>query len=180
MSFTSALSAVLKIEGGYVNDPTDRGGETNFGITLATARRHGYVGPMRDMPREVAAEIYCQEYWTGVGLDGVSPVDEGTAEILFDIAVNMGTGTAQRFLQRSLNLMNRNASMFPDLIVDGDVGITTIKALRTLAPGDLAILRKIIRSYQAARYLSIIEGDPTQERFTRGWFIRLASNALGE
>lgn len=42
-----AMDATFQHEGGYVNNPNDRGGETNWGITIAVARAYGYTGPMR-------------------------------------------------------------------------------------------------------------------------------------
>ena len=56
------IEDVLRAEGGYVNDAVDRGGETNFGITIATARQNGYSGPMRDLPRDMAKEMYRRQY----------------------------------------------------------------------------------------------------------------------
>ncbi|MEG1325710.1 MAG: glycosyl hydrolase 108 family protein, partial [Janthinobacterium sp.] len=53
----SVINAILRAEGGYVNDPLDAGGETNFGITVAVARANGYKGAMRDMPEAVARAI---------------------------------------------------------------------------------------------------------------------------
>ena len=58
MSKKDIINHVIEIEGGYVDDPSDSGGETNYGITKAVARRYGYAGHMRDLPREVAYQIY--------------------------------------------------------------------------------------------------------------------------
>ena len=52
-----AIDAILRAEGGYVNDPQDKGGETNYGITVAVARANGYAGPMRDLPVAMARAI---------------------------------------------------------------------------------------------------------------------------
>ena len=41
------LDDLIKREGGYVNNPNDKGGETCWGITVAVARANGYAGPMR-------------------------------------------------------------------------------------------------------------------------------------
>jgi lysozyme family protein len=174
-AFDTALDRVLRLEGGYVNDPTDRGGETRYGVTVATARRHGYTGAMADLPLQTAAAIYRAEYWNPLGLDDVAAWHPPLAEHLFDIAVNMGPGTAAGFLQRALNLMNRNQRAYADLGVDGRIGVATVAALRLLGEADKPLLQRVVGAYQARRYLEIIENDPTQERFTRGWFARLGS-----
>ena len=101
MSFEKAVAAVLKHEGGYVNDTRDRGGETNFGITRATADANGYRNSMSSMTQQEAVDIYRSAYWNKCGLEGVNQVDEETAEKLFDIGVNMGIGTAGQFARRT-------------------------------------------------------------------------------
>jgi lysozyme family protein len=173
-AFDEAVKELLKIEGGYVNDPTDRGGETNHGITVAVARANGYEGAMAAMPVEAAKAIYRRRYWSSIRLDEVAGWDGDVAKRLFDIGVNMGPRTAGRFLQRSLNLLNRNSRLFADLTVDGKVGSRTVGALKKLSPSkDRRALLQLVSAYQGRRYIEIIENDPTQERFTRGWMKRL-------
>ena len=41
------IDQIIKVEGGYVNDPSDSGGETNYGITKHVARKYGYKGSMK-------------------------------------------------------------------------------------------------------------------------------------
>lgn len=175
--FDDALARLLRVEGGYVNNPADRGGETRFGITAATARRHGYAGAMADLPLETAAAIYRADYWDPLRLDDVAAWHAPVAAHLFDIAVNMGTASAGQFLQRALNLMNRGQRLFADLTVDGSIGAATLAALRALAEADKPLLARVLQAYQARRYLDIIEHDPAQEAFTRGWFARLQTFA---
>ena len=56
--FENAFSRVLGFEGGYSDDPDDRGGKTRFGITEATAAKHGYTGHMEDITLNFAKHIY--------------------------------------------------------------------------------------------------------------------------
>ena len=56
------IDQVIAAEGGYSNNPSDKGGETMYGITMAVARANGYSGPMKDMPRSVAVAIYSKRY----------------------------------------------------------------------------------------------------------------------
>lgn len=91
------LEDLLRKLGGYVNHADDRGGETNFGITVSVAKAAGWTGPMRDLPRTLAIDIYRRRYWTKPGLDKVATVMPGVAAELFDTGVNMGPGVRRTF-----------------------------------------------------------------------------------
>jgi hypothetical protein len=67
--FAHLMDGVLGREGGYANNPADRGGETMWGVTIARARASGYTGAMRAMSREQAVEIYRLYYWQQPGFD---------------------------------------------------------------------------------------------------------------
>ena len=58
MNIEQYLDELIKREGGYVNNPADRGGATKYGITEAVARANGFKGNMKDLPLEVAKAIY--------------------------------------------------------------------------------------------------------------------------
>jgi lysozyme family protein len=63
-------------EGGYSNNPNDSGGETMWGVTDRVARANGYAGPMKDMPREVAKNIYFASYVQKPGFASIMPLSE--------------------------------------------------------------------------------------------------------
>ncbi len=54
MTKDEIFNAILGKEGGYVNHPDDKGGPTNWGITQAVARAHGFTGDMRNLTRQQA------------------------------------------------------------------------------------------------------------------------------
>ncbi len=173
MNLTQTIDALIRREGGYSADPVDRGGETIYGITKATARAFGYQGAMIDMPRTTAFLIYVERFWTQPRLDGVALIDETLAEELLDTGVNMGPVWAGRFLQRALNSLNLNGKAWPDLGVDGAIGKMTLYALGELVRQRGADGRRVItgmcNAQQSVRYLELSEADPTQERFSFGW-----------
>ena len=84
------VDALIDREGGFVDNPADKGGPTCFGITEAVARAHGYAGPMRQLPRSVAVAIYLRLYWQRPRLDEVAKRSDRLAAELFDTGVNMG------------------------------------------------------------------------------------------
>lgn len=174
------ISRLIGVEGGYANNPTDRGGPTRWGITQAVARAYGYAGDMRELPRDTAIEIYRQRYWLEPGLARVWSRAPDLAAELFDTGVNMGTATAATFLQRALNVLNRRGADFPDVTVDGRIGTLTINALDGLlkqrgSTGE-RVLTLICDALQGARYVAIAEADPEQETFVFGWI----ANRTGE
>ena len=177
-AFLRAVPATLKIEGKYSNDPADSGGETNWGITVAVARAYGYKGPMRSLSQEQALAIYKQRYWDMLMLDDVAALSEPVAHELFDTSVNMGQTVASTFLQRCLNALNREQKDYPDVKADGVIGRMTLYSFRLYLEkrggrGERALLRAL-NSLQGCRYISISENNPSQERFTNGWFERVS------
>ena len=100
--------------------------------------------------------------------------DQAVANELYDTAVNMGVRRAVRFLQSSLNLLNRNQRDYQDLIVDGWFGTRPsprwLHLLRKDRNSDALV--KMMNIQQGARYVEIMAGDASQERFARGWIKR--------
>ncbi len=173
-TFKTALTATLKHEGVYSDDSDDSGGKTKFGITEAVARGHGYSGEMRDLSVGVAKSIYRKSYWDRIRLDDVAKYDTDIAVKLFDIAVNMGTGRAGKFLQRAVNCMSRDQNLFPHLNVDGVVGTKTLDTLRRLyLDSEKPAILKIINVLQGAKYIGICENNNTQEKYIRGQLNRV-------
>lgn len=171
---------LVKIEGGYVNDPKDSGGETKYGITVKVARAHGYQGKMIDLTEQQAFDIYYADYITGPRFDQVFDTGcELLAAELIDTGVNMGPAVAAKFLQRWLTALNNEGKFYPDLVPDGMIGPRTLSALKQLmAVRGAATVDKVLtsacNSLQAARYLELAEAKPTNESFLWGWLVNRA------
>nr|EKX0438345.1 hypothetical protein [Acinetobacter baumannii] len=168
------LDELIKREGGYVNNPADRGGATKYGITEAVARVNGWKGPMRDLPLDLAKQIYKQQYWINPRFDQVNTLSPLIAEELLDTGVNCGVAFAKPLLQRALNLLNNQGKGgWPDLAVDGIYGSATLGALKIFfakrgKDGEKVML-KVLNIMQGQRYIEICERNPTQEQFFYGW-----------
>lgn len=174
MQIDEAIDKLIGIEGGYVNNPNDKGGETNWGITVDTARRHGYTGPMIALPRDEAARIYKQEYITDPKLDQIWTINDQIAYELFDSGVNLGPGTAIKWLQIGLNALNREGKDYTDGGVDGAIGPHTCQALTSYmekrGADGVIVLLKILNVLQGAHYLDLAQQRQQDEEFIFGWF----------
>jgi lysozyme family protein len=175
-AFDAAIADLLGIEGGFSDDPADSGGATRYGITEAVARRHGYTGPMREMPSDLARAIYRADYWDAQQLDSVALLSRPIAFELFDTGINMGTSRAGEFLQMSLNAFNRQASDYEDIEVDGEIGTRTLEALAAFLAqrkrdGEIVLLRAL-NALQGAAYVDLAERRAKDERFVFGWFLQ--------
>jgi lysozyme family protein len=167
------IEEVIEREGGYVNHPADRGGPTRWGITEAVARRQGFHGEMKTLPRSDAVAIYRRLYWITSGFNKIAERAPKLACELFDTGINMGTGTATGFLQRALNALNRGAKDYADLAVDRQIGIATLAAIdgffKQRGPAGETVLLKAVEALQGAHYLRLAEARPSQEAFLYGW-----------
>lgn len=103
-SFRKALDFILAAEGGYVNNPNDFGGETNFGITKST---YDAYRKQKSLPKQSVKfissneieEIYYKKYYLASGADKLT--DKKLALVHFDTAVNMGISRANNLLTLS-------------------------------------------------------------------------------
>lgn len=175
-AFRAAFDRLLQIEGGFSDDPLDSGGATRWGITQFVARRHGYTGPMETLPRRVAEQIYYVSYWQPLGLDEMHEEHPEVAYELFDSGVNVGVGLAARWLQRALNVLNRQARDYADLVEDGRIGPATRGALdafvaRRGRTGTVVLLRAL-NCLQGAFYIGLTERRQKDERFLYGWLLQ--------
>lgn len=173
MSIESMIEATIGKEGRYSDHPSDTGGRTMWGITERVARRHGYNGDMRALPREKAVAIYRQEYAIRPGFADVAEISPTIGEELFDTGVNMGPAIPARWLQEWLNAFNQKGKLYADIAEDGDIGPATLAALRAFlkargAEGERVMLRALNCS-QGERYKDLARGRAALEDFVWGW-----------
>ncbi|EPR09861.1 hypothetical protein M527_06965 [Sphingobium indicum IP26] len=174
------IAPTIDLEGGYVNHRSDPGGETNMGITVDVARKRGYTGPMRQLPRAVAESIYYQGYLVEPGYAPLIPIDAAVTEELFDTTVNMGQARPGRFFQESINEICATR-----LKVDGRVGPATIGTFSScqirLGSTRLCIaMLDRLDAKQRAEYDRLIRVNPALKVFHRGWVNRRIGNVSRE
>lgn len=179
------------IEAGYVNNPNDRGKETNHGITVATANEHkaelvkrfGWNGQMKDLTYDMAYWIYDTSWWQRLRCDDILAIHPFIADRVFDFAINGGRAIGAKTLQRILNACNRQGKDYSDLVVDGGIGSATLTALRSYVAcrgkAGIEVLVQYQLALQGAHYITLAEKDRSQETFVNGWGSRVAEvNAL--
>lgn len=187
-NFEKAYTITLGHEGGYIYDPDDAGGETYKGIS----RRYNKSWKgwsiidtyknKQDFPRclykdvklqRLTEHFYKEHYWDVNRLDDL--LTQEVANEMFDTGVNMGVLRAAKYLQEGLNYLNRNETLFEDLVVDGKIGPVSLGSLNILCnkEKDIEVLLKIMNVLQANHYLNYMKDSPTQEKYARGWFSRV-------
>ena len=167
------ISQIIGVEGGYVDDAADSGGETRYGITERTARTHGYTGLMSELPYDLAYAIIKVDYWDKLSLSNIEELSGIIAEEIADTAVNTGTHRAAVLLQRALNVFNNQQQYYKDLVVDGLVGYKTINALKSYlkkrgAEGEI-VLHTLLNCLQGSFYASLVLQREKDEKFIFGW-----------
>lgn len=177
-SVQSIASEIIAREGGYVNDPDDPGGATNFGVTIHTMRRLGLdltgdgrvtSADVRRLTRAQAQKIFIDHYFHH---PRISQLPEVLQASVFDMQVNAGAH-AVKILQRLLTKMG-----FPAR-ADGQIGPKTREAARQAA---LAAPDHIADAYGIARrnyYYALADRRPASRKYARrrdggkgGWIKR--------
>ncbi len=151
-NFNNIIEKTLKHEGGYVDDPKDAGGETNFGIS----KRSYPNEDIKNLTLDKAKEIYRKDYWDKIRGDNIN--DNNVASEIFDTAVNMGAKTASKLAQTTC-----------ESFTDGIIGSNTLKAINAMDSETFVIKFKLAK---IARYAYITEKYPNNKKFLLGWIKR--------
>lgn len=153
MDFEIAFDRLIGHEGGYVNNPADPGGETNFGIS----KRSYPSENIRDLTLERARQIYRRDYWGPAGGD-VLP--DAIRFDVFDMAVNSGVRQSIKTLQQAVGVKP-----------DGLIGSVTLMAIQEMQPF------VIVARFNMQRLLFMTDLS-TWKDFGKGWARRVAHNVL--
>jgi len=177
-SVEAIADEIVRREGGFVNDPDDPGGATNFGVTIGTMRRLGLdldrdgdvdVDDVRRLTRAQARQIFVDHYFKR---PRIAELPEVLQPSVFDMYVNAGAN-AVRILQRLLVDMGQR------IAVDGGIGPQTIEAAQIAyvnAPNHLADAYGIARRNY---YYALADSRPASRKYARrrdggkgGWIRR--------
>lgn len=178
LSVRAIAEDIVTREGGFVDDPDDPGGPTNFGVTIHTMRALGLdldgdghvdVRDVQLMTRAQAVAIFIEHYFAR---PGIGRLPAALQPSVFDMYVNAGAN-AVRILQRLLREMGH------DLAVDGRIGPLTARA----AHGAMAQAPDhLVDAYGIARrnyYYRLADRRPSSRKFARrrdggkgGWITR--------
>ena len=155
-NFDKIIEFILSIEGGYVNNPNDPGGETKYGISK---RRYPNLD-IKNLTKEQAKQLYYKDYWHPSKSYALpSRIDA----IHFDAAVNLGIKRANKLLQQSVNNISKHK-----LIVDGIIGPKTLGTI--VAIKDYKLLEK---EYLLQRIFYYFKIGRRLRKFFYGWIARI-------
>lgn len=143
-SFDLAVAKVLEHEGGYVNDPKDRGGETNFGISKRAYPNEDIKG----MTRARAKEIYRRDFWAPIKGDSIA--DQNTATAIFDMAVNSGPSRAKKLADKAAKALG-------------------FKSAYDVPAASGAAFSNVFGRVRIEFYRALVAADPSQAKFLNGW-----------
>lgn len=159
MTIDAILNDVIKREGPFNHLKADKGGATNWGITLGTlqhVRPGSTVADLKALTPDAAMTIYREMYFVA---PGIHKLPEVLWPVMVDFGINSGPGTAIKALQEVIGVT-----------ADGSIGPKTIAA--ALAAGDVTTG---ISKWRVMMIGRIVRRDPSQLVFLQGWLNRALS-----
>lgn len=170
-SIDEILDTVINNEGGFVNNPSDAGGPTKYGITQATLSnylgRDATIDDIKNLSIDDAKEIYQRKYYTEPRFDTL-PVD--LQPVVVDTGVLYGTRRAVIFIQTVIN-----EAGFGPIDVDGTLGPQTRAAVTKAFNEMQGYFINAIVDERINRAQQIVANNPSQQVFLKGWTNRAES-----
>lgn len=171
-SFDYAIKVILKHEGGWVDDPKDPGGETNFGISMLIIKREGITaqelglpnfdpGCMKLLTKENATKVYKRVFWDRYDYGSFNA--DIVATKIFDCAVNCGPKRAHVMAQKAANRLDKG------LNVDGVLGPISRVGINSCDPQQFA---DAMVTEMELYYTKISDARPSLKKFLPGWLKR--------
>lgn len=168
-SFERAIPVILRHEGGWVNNPKDPGGETNYGISMLFIKHEGFLpadlgllnfnpGCLKLLTVTKAKDLYLQCFWNRFGYGRLT--NQTVATKVFDAAVNCGVHQANLLAQRAAGVHD-----------DGFLGPISVAAINITVPG--TFLTAFVARMEAY-YRAIVTVHPAEAEFLPNWLKRAA------
>lgn len=176
------LDYIFCVEGGYFNHPNDPGGETMYGIIKTEARKWGYNGAMKELPKAVAVEIYKKKYWKGTGLMNIK--NFAVALTVFDFQVNSGARgckIAQKTANRLYTERNTLSSFAKEmegtkpLAEDGVLGPKSFEVINSIPPLEFLLGYTL---FQEDQYEDLMRNNSKLRVFDEGWENRILRKSI--
>jgi lysozyme family protein len=190
--FETSYSITNQLEGGYANDKDDKGGETYRGIArkfhpkwpgwkivdqvksklsekspLGRGAGVGSLNALLDADEKLQSLIkkfYYEEFWIPIKGDLIP--DQRIANEVYEQSVHMGVKKGSKYLQRAINILNRNQRSYEDIEPDGKIGNQTLLALNAaIKANGIRRVLNMLNMFQAKHQVEWMERDPTQEKF---------------
>lgn len=167
-----AISNTLDNEGDELtHHKNDLGGLTKYGVTEDLARSLGYEGEMKDLTMAQAMLIGAFEFWFRPRLSEINKaISKEFAKEIYDASYLCGHAKIIEYVQRFLNLMNRQQVDWPDLEVDGIYGSKTLGVLiKAKEKRGVPLLMKNLHGCIYHHFFTISEAREKNEDFFNGW-----------
>lgn len=179
-TFENCIPLVLLHEGGFVNDPSDSGGATNYGISLNYLKDHPNYGDfnhdgivdisdIRMMTKDQATVIYKQYWWIANNYGLI--MNDSIALKILDFSVNSGPSRGNKYAQQACVNLGVN------IAVDGNLGPNSIKTINALTstPNQVQAYLNMYRQMQIQFYNNIVAKNSDLSKFLVGWTTRVRS-----
>ncbi len=172
--FPKAYDVILKHEGGYSNDPDDKGKATKYGISLSFLEAEKLdidgdgdvdIDDIKAITSSKSKDIYYNVFWKRNQYDKIEKED--VAIKIMDTSVNVGSSRCHKILKNSLNEI-----MLDRIKVDGIMDDETIEIINLIEP---SLLLNEFRKEQADFYQSLINKTPKYKKYRTGWMNRAKS-----
>ncbi len=165
-NFEGFAGKVLRLEGGFVNHPADKGGATKYGVILSTWKQYGYdkdhdgdidAEDIRALTEDDARYIAKKVFWDFFQADFI--LNQSIAEFIVDWGYNSGRVTVAKKLQKLLAIQ-----------ADGLIGVQSLNAINCADQQNLFDALKVARRMFVDQ---IVAERPSQSVFHEGWINRI-------
>lgn len=173
MTVRQMAAAIVKREGGFVNDPKDAGGPTNHGVSLYKYAKGKPeldldgdgdidIDDIKLVTPEIAIDLYVKDFYVAPNFSKLpQPLDAQA----FDLAVNAGAKRSGIVFQRALNALGANLRS-----IDGVLGRMTLEAVPKIlnAKGMKALNNQFVAE-RIRFYEGLVATKPSNAKFLKGW-----------
>jgi len=169
--FNDAIPTVLRHEGGFVDDLSDPGGATNYGVSLRWLKSQGLLEELeieegdktqdevmviKNMTQAQAMGFYKAWWWDRYKYGNFN--SQALATKILDTSVNLGPPRTHRMLQQVIGVA-----------VDGVLGNASFAEANALSPSVVVVK---FQTAQAQFYRDLVTTNPARQKYLNGWLNR--------